>query len=239
MKILPLFTLAIALQAAADVTINTRGLTLHVEATEDTVRAEGLPVVTRTRDTNRRLLEVRANGRPLLSYHRNDDGRLTAVTVGGTTELSTEPIADPFQETLRDSDGRVLHSSVVPATYGMRVPEALRVDLLNDPRIGAADRWKPNDDGTLHVIPDNAGKPLYYAVVHGPDRVVFDVEGRAVLYDLDLLGAMDQGPASAVFFSRLVVNSRGDVEAIAPFAPSGAVLVLRLVNGRITYELSR
>ena len=223
-------------EVRADDHVEVGGRVLRIEATGDGIKVEGLPAITRVRDEARRLVEIRADGRPLLTYRRSADGRLRGVIVNGSAELLVETLGDHLQSTLRTSGGRVLHSSLVAAAYGTRVPDLLRLDLLRDARIAPQEQWSVSRDGTRITVTDRECRPLYYAVVHGPDKVVFDRHGRAVLYDLDLLGAIDQGPGSGVFFSRLMLAANGDVEALAPFAPAGAVLAVRIADGEIAFD---
>jgi hypothetical protein len=207
---------------------------LQALAGEDVLRVAGLPVVEKVLDRDRRLVEVRADGKPLLAYHRDLAGQLTGVTVAGVAELSVSP---EREVTLR-SGGRILHAAKVASAYGNRAPETLRLNLLHDARIAEPKQWQTNADGTEHLVTGRNGKPLYRATVDGPDRVVYAPDGRALLYDLDLLGLVDQGPPSGPFFSRLVITKNGGVEVLAPFAPAGAVLALRVVEGKVEFDLS-
>lgn len=219
MRTIALFlALVVACSVAADVDVRIGALALHVTASGDHVAVEGLPVIEKIRDAGHRLIEVRANGQPLLTYQRNPDGRLTGVTIADRLHYDAADLAA----------GTV--------TYNTRRPEMLRLRLLGDPNIAPEKQWKVDRDGSLYLVPDASGVTRYYAVVHGPDRIVFDRKGQALLYDLDLLGDIDQGAVSAAFFSRLVLTAKGDLEVSAPFAPAGSLLAVRIVNNEIEYE---
>lgn len=184
------------------ISVQFKDKSFKVAATRRKVEVPGMPRLERIYGTNGELQRVTANGRAVLEYRRDTEGHVNGVNVASELDLSTARNADgAIHQVLRDRSGAVLYETTVAAAYGNRPPPTFRLNLLGDAR---SYEVQSNATESMFLLIDSQNTPHYYDVLFGPDRVLFDDAARPVLYDIDLLGELDEGPSSATVFSRLL-----------------------------------
>jgi hypothetical protein len=204
-------------------TVYVDGLALTAQFTADgQLSVEGLPVIVRDRNHNGQVTSIRAlRGPAYATYRYRQSGHLSAVTLASGISLEIGPVTRSkatVTETLRGHDGKVRRVLDVERENGQGRTyanfDAVKAELGLTKDVLASLVFKGTESGQVTRVWGKDGKPVFYFLNVGPDRVVFNDNGRAIFYDLE--ADFHEMPAAPVGNSDTGMDPMTDLAAVAP-----------------------
>jgi hypothetical protein len=127
---------------------------------------------------------------------------------------------------------------------GSRPWRPIAIDLFTG-ELGLPDSWteevaiRHNASGSLFVVSNRSEEVLLYIVRGGWVNVGYDRHGKALFYDIDFGGVLEETNETAHVPSRLILAADGRLELQAPMAPDEALESLWFDDGKVKTRVLR